>query len=148
MPPVQNAAGHRVCVDFLVLILLLVGPLASYLPTAAMAGILFLVAWGLIDFHHIAIITKTNRAEAVVLWVTLLGTLVDLEEGIFFGILLSWFYIYTGYPARISCRWYRQRKKARITSLALMTITNARKCASCVSTARSSLARLTMYNTA
>ena len=74
---------------FLLLILLLVAPLASYLPTAAMAGILFLVAWGLIDFHHIASIGKTSRAETVVLWVTLLGTLVDLEKGIFFGILLS-----------------------------------------------------------
>ncbi len=74
---------------FLVLILLLVGPLASYLPTAAMAGILFLVAWGLIDFHHIVLITKTNLSESVILWVTLLGTLVDLEKGIFFGILLS-----------------------------------------------------------
>lgn len=74
---------------FLVLILLLVGPLASYLPTAAMAGILFMVAWGLIDFHHIIFITKNNLSEAVILWVTLLGTLVNLEEGIFFGILLS-----------------------------------------------------------
>lgn len=74
---------------FLVLILLLVAPLASYLPNAAMAGILFLVAWGLIDFHHIKVITKTNRSEAVILWVTLLGTLVNLEQGIFFGILLS-----------------------------------------------------------
>lgn len=74
---------------FLVLILLLVAPLASYLPNAAMAGILFLVAWGLIDFHHIASISKTSKAETVVLWVTLLGTLVDLEKGIFFGILLS-----------------------------------------------------------
>ena len=74
---------------FLVLILLLVAPLASYLPTAAMAGILFLVAWGLIDFHHIASIGKTSRAETVVLWVTLIGTLVDLEKGIFVGILLS-----------------------------------------------------------
>ena len=92
---VNYAAGARTPLAtvyasiFLVLILLLVGPLASYLPSAAMAGILFLVAWGLIDFHHIALITKTNRAEAVVLWVTLLGTLVDLERGIFFGILLS-----------------------------------------------------------
>ena len=92
---VNYAAGARTplatvyAAVFLVLILLLVGPLASYLPSAAMAGILFLVAWGLIDFHHIALITKTNRAEAVVLWVTLLGTLVDLERGIFFGILLS-----------------------------------------------------------
>jgi SulP family sulfate permease len=74
---------------FLVLVLLLVAPLASYLPTAAMAGILFLVAWGLIDFHHIASIGKSSRSETVILWVTLLGTLVDLEKGIFFGILLS-----------------------------------------------------------
>lgn len=74
---------------FLILILLLVAPLASYLPTAAMAGILFLVAWGLIDFHHIASITKSDRSEAVILWVTLIGTLIDLEKGIFFGILLS-----------------------------------------------------------
>ncbi|MFA7238537.1 MAG: SulP family inorganic anion transporter [Sulfuricellaceae bacterium] len=74
---------------FLVLILLLVAPLAAYLPTAAMAGILFLVAWGLIDFHHIVSVSKSSRAETVVLWVTLLGTLVDLEKGIFFGILLS-----------------------------------------------------------
>jgi SulP family sulfate permease len=92
---VNYAAGARTPLAtvyasiFLVLILLLVGPLASYLPNAAMAGILFLVAWSLIDFHHIAQISKTNLSETVILWVTLLGTLVDLEEGIFFGILLS-----------------------------------------------------------
>jgi SulP family sulfate permease len=74
---------------FLLLILFLVAPLASYLPTAAMAGILFLVAWGLIDFHHITGIGKASRSETVILWVTLIGTLVDLEKGIFFGILLS-----------------------------------------------------------
>lgn len=74
---------------FLVLILLMVAPLASYLPNAAMAGILFLVAWSLIDFHHIVAISKTSKAESVVLWVTLIGTLIDLEKGIFFGILLS-----------------------------------------------------------
>ena len=73
----------------LLLVLLLVAPLASYLPTAAMAGILFLVAWGLIDFHHIFSIVRTSRAETVTLFVTLVGTLIDLEKGIFFGILLS-----------------------------------------------------------
>jgi SulP family sulfate permease len=92
---VNYAAGARTPLAtvyasvFLVLILLLVGPLASYLPTAAMAGILFMVAWGLIDFHHIVHISKTNLSEAVILWVTLIGTLIDLEKGIFFGILLS-----------------------------------------------------------
>lgn len=80
---------------FLVLILFLVAPLAAYLPNAAMAGILFLVAWGLIDFHHIGLLPKISRQETVVLWVTLIGTLVDLEKGIFFGIALSLiFYLY------------------------------------------------------
>jgi len=92
---VNYAAGARTPMAtvyasiFLVLILLLVAPLASYLPTAAMAGILFLVAWGLIDFHHIFAIIRTSRSETVTLFVTLIGTLVDLEKGIFFGILLS-----------------------------------------------------------
>lgn len=74
---------------FLLLILLLVAPLAAYLPTAAMAGILFLVAWGLIDFHHIQQLHRISRQESVVLWVTLIGTLFDLEKGIFLGVALS-----------------------------------------------------------
>nr|WP_232019236.1 sulfate permease [Sulfuritortus calidifontis] len=74
---------------FLVIILLLVAPLAAFLPTAAMAGILFLVAWGLIDFHHIKSIWQTSKPETAILWVTLIGTLINLEEGIFMGVLLS-----------------------------------------------------------
>ncbi len=73
----------------LLLVLFLVAPLASHLPTAAMAGILMLVAWSLIDFHHIAGIVRSSRSETVILWVTLLGTVIDLEKGVFFGILLS-----------------------------------------------------------
>ncbi len=92
---VNYAAGARTPLAavyasiFLVVILLLVAPLAAYLPDAAMAGILFLVAWGLIDTHHIGLLAKISRQESVVLWVTLIGTLVDLEKGIFFGIALS-----------------------------------------------------------
>ncbi|NOT16820.1 MAG: SulP family inorganic anion transporter [Sulfuriferula sp.] len=74
---------------FLVIILLMVASLAAYLPTAAMAGILFLVAYGLIDFHHIHSILHTSRQETAILAVTLIGTLVDLEKGIFLGIMLS-----------------------------------------------------------
>ncbi len=85
---------------FLVLILLLVAPLASYLPTAAMAGILFLVAWGLIDFHHIYCHHPYQPSETVTLFVTLVGTLIDLEKGIFFGILLSLSFICTVFRVR------------------------------------------------
>ena len=74
---------------FLLVILLVVAPLAAYLPNAAMAGILFLVAWGLIDFHHITSIWRTSRTESAVLWVTVIGTLMNLEAGIVAGVLLS-----------------------------------------------------------
>ncbi len=73
----------------LVLVLLVVAPLAAYLPNAAMAGILFLVAWGLIDFHHIAHIWHTSKAESAILAATLIGTLINLEAGIFIGVFLS-----------------------------------------------------------
>jgi len=56
----------------------------------AMAGILFMVAWGLIDFRQIRSIIRTSWAETVVLAMTLLATLfVQLEFAIYAGILLS-----------------------------------------------------------
>ena len=75
---------------FLVLILLAVAPLAAYLPNAAMAAILFLVAWGLFDFHHIGAIVRASRSEAAVLGVTFAATLVmHLEMAVLAGVLLS-----------------------------------------------------------
>jgi sulfate permease, SulP family len=74
----------------LILILMLVAPLAAYLPIAAMAGILFLVAWGLIDFHHIGEIWKVSRSEGAVLAATFISTLVlHLEFAVLVGIILS-----------------------------------------------------------
>lgn len=74
---------------FLLVILFVVAPLAAYLPTAAMAAVLFLVAYGLIDFIHIRSILRTSRRETAVMLVTFFGTLLDLEKGIFVGIILS-----------------------------------------------------------
>jgi SulP family sulfate permease len=80
---------------FLLLIVLLVAPLAAYLPVASMAAILFIVAWNLIDFHHIGEIFRRHKRERIILLLTFLGTLVDLEKGIFLGILVSLlFYLY------------------------------------------------------
>lgn len=74
----------------LMLILLLIAPLTAYLPIPAMAGVLLLVAWNLIDFHHIATIIRTSRQEAAVMLVTFLATLlVELEFAIYAGVLLS-----------------------------------------------------------
>jgi SulP family sulfate permease len=105
---VNYAAGARtplaaaLSAVFLAVIVLVVAPLAAYLPVPSMAGILFLVAWGLIDFHHINEILKHHRKEAIVLAITFFGTLIDLEKGIFFGIIASLiFYLYRTSRPRI-----------------------------------------------
>ena len=74
----------------LVLIVQFIAPLAAFLPLAAMAGVLVLVAWRLVDLHHIWQILRSNRHEAVVLVTTFLATLLmNLEYAIFVGVLLS-----------------------------------------------------------
>lgn len=74
----------------LVVVVLLVAPLTAYLPHAVMAGLLFLVAWRLIDFHHIRTIIKADRKETMVMAVTFFGTLfLDLEFAILLGVMLS-----------------------------------------------------------
>jgi sulfate permease, SulP family len=74
----------------LMAIVLLVAPYANYLPKAAMAGVLFLVAWGLIDFKEIRHILHASGRETAVLAVTFFSALfLDLEFAIFAGVLLS-----------------------------------------------------------
>jgi SulP family sulfate permease len=75
---------------FLAAILLLVAPLTAWLPIPAMAGILVLVAWNLIDFTHIAHIVRASIPETAVLAVTFFSTLfVQLEFAIYVGVILS-----------------------------------------------------------
>ncbi len=71
-------------------ILLLIAPLTAYLPIASMAGVLLVVAWGLIDFRHIRTIVRTSKPEAGVMAVTFLATLfVELEFAVYVGVILS-----------------------------------------------------------
>ena len=75
---------------FLLLIMLFLAPLAQYLPTAAMAGILFVVAWGLIDTTQIMETWRASRSEFGVLLATFLATLtLQLEFAIYVGVGLS-----------------------------------------------------------
>ncbi len=74
----------------LMIILLLIAPLTAYLPIASMAGILLLVAYGLIDTHHIRTIFRTSKQEAGVMAITFAATLlVELEFAIYVGVILS-----------------------------------------------------------
>jgi SulP family sulfate permease len=71
-------------------ILLLIAPLTAYLPIPAMAGVILLVAYNLVDFKQIRRIVRTSTPESFVLLVTFLATLfTELEFAIFAGVLLS-----------------------------------------------------------
>jgi len=74
----------------LMLIVLLVAPLISYLPLAAMAGVILLVAYNLIDFDNIKKTFAFSKSESVIFSATFLSTLLfELEFAIYLGVLLS-----------------------------------------------------------
>ncbi len=74
----------------LMLVVLLIAPLTAYLPVAAMGGVILLVAYGLIDFHHIWETLTKSRSETAILLVTFFATLfLELEFAIYLGVLLS-----------------------------------------------------------
>ncbi|MBM7455402.1 SulP family sulfate permease [Oceanisphaera litoralis] len=75
---------------FLLLILQLFSGITAWLPIPAMAGLLLVVAWNLIDFHHIKLIVRAAKSETTVLLVTFAATLlVALEFAIYAGVILS-----------------------------------------------------------
>ena len=75
---------------FLMVIVFLVAPLIAYLPLAAMAGIILLVAYNLIDFKNIRKTFKYSKSESVIFTATFLATLLfELEFAIYLGVLLS-----------------------------------------------------------
>jgi len=75
---------------FLALIVLLFAPLAGYITLPSMAAILLMVAWNLIDWHHIKIIYRAGKNEAMVFSVTFAATLLlPMEFAIYLGVLLS-----------------------------------------------------------
>ncbi len=74
----------------LLLLMLVAAPLCSFIPMAALAGVLMLVAWNMVEKHEFAVLLRTSVGLAVVLMATLLLTVFrDLTEGIVAGVALS-----------------------------------------------------------
>ena len=74
----------------LLAILTCVRPLAAYIPIAAMAAVLFIVAGGLIDIEMIRKLLRIGRSEGLTLVVTFIATLsIRLEVAILVGVLVS-----------------------------------------------------------
>jgi len=74
----------------LMAIVLLIAPLTAYLPIAAMGGVILLVAYNLVDFHHIKQTLTFSKTESSILLTTFFATLfLELEFAIYLGVLLS-----------------------------------------------------------
>lgn len=75
---------------FLFLFMLIAAPLAAYIPLAALAGVLAVVAWNMIERGAIAILLRSGTGEAAVLATTFLLTIFrDLTEAIVVGFALG-----------------------------------------------------------
>ena len=75
---------------FLLVFLMVAAPLAAYIPLAALAGVLGVVAWGMAERHEFAALLRSSRGDALVVSVTfLLVTFRDLTEGIVVGFALA-----------------------------------------------------------
>ncbi|WP_022666080.1 SulP family inorganic anion transporter [Desulfospira joergensenii] len=75
---------------FLAVIVLLVAPLTAWLPLPAMGGVIFFVAFKLIDVRHIREILKSSRSDTLVLLATFGSTLLfEIDFAIYTGVLLS-----------------------------------------------------------
>ena len=92
---------------FLALIVLLLAPFAAYITLPSMAAILLIVAWNLIDWHHIKVIYRAGKTESTVFGVTFGATLLlPMEFAIYLGVLLS------------LVLYLRRTSKPKITALA------------------------------
>ena len=90
---------------FLLLIVLLIAPITAYLPIASMGASILLVAYNLVDFHHIKQIFKISIPETSIFLTTFLSTLfLELEFAIYMGVLVSLFLFVarTSYPKIVS----------------------------------------------
>jgi SulP family sulfate permease len=75
---------------FLLLFMCVAAPLASYIPLAALAGVLAVVAWNMAEKQEFAILVRASRGDALVVLATfLLVVFRDLTEGIVVGFGLG-----------------------------------------------------------
>ncbi|MFP5418197.1 MAG: SulP family inorganic anion transporter [Gammaproteobacteria bacterium] len=75
----------------LVLVVLLLAPLATQIPLAALAAILFVVAWNMSEARHfVRMVRRAPRADVVILLVTFsLTVFADLVVAVNIGVILA-----------------------------------------------------------
>ncbi|MFK7991355.1 MAG: SulP family inorganic anion transporter [Sandaracinaceae bacterium] len=90
----QSGAASRLASAFgglmVIPILVFLGPAVNETPVAALAGLLMVVAFNLVDRARVRRIFRARRSDAVAFSVTVLGTLVfRLDQAIYLGVVVS-----------------------------------------------------------
>jgi len=93
---VNHAAGAKTALAsvlaslFVLIAMLALGPLAAYVPQPALAGVIIVTAYGLIDQEEIQRIWRSSHEDRTIMMITLAATLVlSLEYAVLAGIGLS-----------------------------------------------------------
>jgi SulP family sulfate permease len=75
---------------FLLVFMLVAAPLAAFIPLAALAGVLLVVAWNMAEKEELWSLLRASRADAMIVLVTfLLVVFRDLTEGIIAGAAIG-----------------------------------------------------------
>lgn len=75
---------------FVLFAMLVIAPLARFIPTSALSGVLIVTAFNMIDREEIKRILQSAPGDAAIMLLTLFGTLfLSLEFAVLLGILLS-----------------------------------------------------------
>ena len=74
---------------FLLLFMMVAAPLASFIPLAALAGVLVVVAWNMIEKHELALLARDWRGGSIALTTLLVTLLRDLTTGIIAGCVVA-----------------------------------------------------------
>lgn len=83
---------------FLAVMVMLGAPLIAWIPSAAVAGVLVLVGWGLVDWAGVRAMAST-RHEAWIFAITFVSALLlGLNTGVFLGLALS-LVVYLGFAS-------------------------------------------------
>ena len=86
----RGPVSGMLAASFILLFMLVAAPLAGLIPLAALAGLLAVVAWNMVEKAEIWSLARANRADALVIAVTfLLVVFRDLTEGIVVGFALG-----------------------------------------------------------
>ncbi|MFA7467639.1 MAG: SulP family inorganic anion transporter [Desulfotomaculaceae bacterium] len=93
----QNGAVTRLsgvmAGGMVMVILLFMAPYAKFIPSAALAGVIMVVAYSMVDKNAFRKVFKSNKNDAAIMTVTFLTTILapELEYAIYAGILISLF---------------------------------------------------------